>query len=136
MVFLKKTFSSTFSRINHRPLIIMDGFKKCCKINTVSLTCGFLEVRPWNNDTIMEKMAGWEWCCHETNFFQYMHAWNQGGIIIIFIISLLQFLFWKNTVNLKSEWLQLLFYNRKGVNHRMDGCSWTCELTKYLSRKG
>ena len=92
-----------FSRINHRLLIIMDGFKKCCEINTISLTCGFLQVRPWNNDIIMEKMDGWEWCCHKTNFFEYIHVWNQGGIIIIFIISLLQFLFWKNTVYLKES---------------------------------
>ena len=33
---------------------------------------------------------------------RYMRAENQGGIIIIVSISLLQFLFCKNTVNLKE----------------------------------
>ena len=59
---------------------------------------------PWNNDTIMKKMDGCKWCRHITNIFQYMHAWNQGGIRIIVSIPLLKFLFCKNTVNLK-EWV-------------------------------
>ena len=82
----------------------MDGCNKCCEINTVSLTCGLLQVLPWNNDTIIEKMAGWEGCHHITDFFQYKKAWNQGGIIISISTSMLQFLFCKNTVNLK-EWV-------------------------------
>ena len=113
-----------FSRIKHRLLVIMDGYNKCCEINTVSLTYGLLQVIPWNNDTIIEKIDGWKWCYHKTSFFQHKHAWNQGGIIVsIYDISLLQFLFWKNTVNLKKEWLQLLFYNRKRAIHWMDGCN-------------
>ena len=35
-----------FSRINHRPLAIMDGCSKYCEINTVSLTYGSLQVLP------------------------------------------------------------------------------------------
>ena len=35
-----------FSRINHRPLVIMDGCNKCGEINTESLTCGLLQVLP------------------------------------------------------------------------------------------
>ena len=60
MVFLKQTYSSTFSRINDRPLIVMDGCKKSCEMNTVSLTCGLLQVLPLNNDTIIERMDGWK----------------------------------------------------------------------------
>ena len=92
-----------FSRINHREVVIMDGYK-CCEINTVSLTSGSLQVLPWNNDSIIEKMDGWKWCRHIKNFFQYMHTWNEGAIIISFSISILQFLFCKNTINLK-EWV-------------------------------
>ena len=100
---------------HERPLIIMDGCKKCWEINTLSLTCGFLPVLPWNNDTIIEKMDEWKWCHHETNFFQYMHAWNQDGVIIIVRISSLQFLLSKNTVNLK-EWVAAitLLLQKKG----------------------
>ena len=32
-----------FSRINHRPLVIMDGCSACCEINTVSVTYESLE---------------------------------------------------------------------------------------------
>ena len=65
----------------------------------MSLTYGSLQVFPWKNDTIIEKMDGRKWCRHITDFFQYMYAWNQGGIIIsVYDISLLQFLFCKNTV--------------------------------------
>ena len=92
-----------FSRINHRPLVLMDGCSKCCEINTVSSTCGSLQVLTWNNDSIIEKMDGWKWCHHITDFFQYMHAWNQGCIkFIIYDISLLQFLFCKSATNLKE----------------------------------
>ena len=41
-------------------------------------------------------MDGWKWCRHETNF-QYLDARNQGGIIMLVSISLLQFLFCKNS---------------------------------------
>ena len=74
-----------FSRINHRPLVIMDGCSKCCEINTVSLTYGSLQVLPGNNDSIIEKMDNWNWCHHITDFLQDMHAWNQGCIKIIMI---------------------------------------------------
>ena len=47
-----------FSRIKHRPLVIMDGYNKCCEINTVSLTFGSLPVLPRNNDAIIEKIDG------------------------------------------------------------------------------
>ena len=77
-----------FSRVNHRLLVIMDGCNKCCEINTVSLTWGLLQVLPWNNDIIINKMDGWK-RCHTTDFFQYMDAWNQGGIIISISISIL-----------------------------------------------
>ena len=121
---------------NHRPLIIMDGCKKCCEISTISSTCGFLQVLLWNNYTIIEKMDSWEWCHHETNFFQYMHAWNQGGIIIIVRFLCYNSCSEKTQWIWNNKWLQLLFYNRKRVTHRMDGCNWTCELTKYLWKKG
>ena len=65
------------------------------------LTYGSLQVLPWGNDTTIEKMDGWQ----ITDFFQYTHVWNQGGIIInIYDTSLLLFLFCKNTVNLK-KWM-------------------------------
>ena len=35
-----------FSRINHKPLVIMDGCSTCCEINTVSLTYESLQVLP------------------------------------------------------------------------------------------
>ena len=48
-------------------------------------------------------MDGFNWCRLITDFFQYMHAWDQGGIIISsYDMCLLQFLFYKNTVNLKE----------------------------------
>ena len=109
------------SRINHRPLVIMDDCSKCCEINTVSLTYGSLQVLPGNNDSITEEMDGWKWCHHTTDSFQYMHAWNQVCIkIVIYDISLLQFLFCKNTANFK-EWVDaVLFYNKREAYHRMD----------------
>ena len=92
-----------FPWINHRSLVIMDDCKKCCEINTVSLTYGSFCVLLWNNDITMEKKDGCN-CCHQiTGSFQYIHAWNQGSITIInYDISLLQFLFCKNLVNLKA----------------------------------
>ena len=76
-----------FPQINHRSLVIMDDSKKCCEINTVPLINGLLLVLPWNNDTTIEKMDDCNhiccnWCRQITHFFQYMHAWNQGGKII------------------------------------------------------
>ena len=113
----------------------MDGCKKYCEIKTVSLTCGLLQVLPWNNDTIIEKMDGCNWCRNITNFFQYMQAWNQGGIKIIVSIPLLKWLLFKNIVNL-NEWVAVItLYNRKRVIHRMDGCNWTCGLTQYIWKK-
>ena len=62
-----------------------------------------LQVLPWNNDSIIEKMDGWKWCRHITDWFEYTHTWNQEGIIIsIYDIFLIHFLFCKNTVNLKE----------------------------------
>ena len=57
-----------------------------------------------------KKIDGWNWCRHVTDFFQYIHAWNQGGIIIsIYDISLLQFLTCKNTINLKECVAEIAF---------------------------
>ena len=92
-----------FSRIHHRSLVIMDVYNKCCETNTVPLTYRSLQALPSKNNTVIEKMDDRKWCRHITGFFQYMHAWNQGGIIIsTYDFSLLQFLFWKNTVNSKE----------------------------------
>ena len=98
-----------FSQINHRLLVIMDRCSKCCKISTVSFTCGLSQVFPCNNETVIEKMHVWK--CHHI-------TWNLGGIIFSISISVLQFLPWQNTK----------------VIHWKDGCNWTCELT--LSKKG
>ena len=39
-----------------------------------------------------------------TDFIQYIHSWNQGGIIISnYDISLLQYLFFKKIMNLKER---------------------------------
>ena len=55
---------------------------------------------PWNNDATLEKMDGCNRCCQITDFFEYVHAWNQGGIVISnHDNSLLQFMFCNNTVN-------------------------------------
>ena len=40
--FLPISIPFKFSPIKHRPLAMMDGCNKCCKINTESLTCGSL----------------------------------------------------------------------------------------------
>ena len=72
---------------------MMNGCDKSC------------EEKHRNDVTIIEKMDAWKWCRHITDYFQHMHAWNQGGIIIsIYDIFMLQFLFSKNLVNLK-EWV-------------------------------
>ena len=92
-----------FSWINYRPFVIMDDCKMCCKINTPSLTNGSLQVLPWNNDTTIEKIDACSQCCQLTDPFQYIHPWIQRGIIIDnYDISLLQFVFCKNTLNLKE----------------------------------
>ena len=87
-----------------------------------------------HKDTTIEKMDGCNWCRQITDLFQFIHARNQGGFIINnYDISLLQFLFCKNTVNLK-EWvapLALLF-----CYSSMDGCNWNCELSQYFWKKG
>ena len=54
--FPQTNISFNFSQINHRRLVIMDGCSKCCKINTVFLTCGLAQVFPYNNETVIEKM--------------------------------------------------------------------------------
>ena len=76
---------------------------KCCEINTVYLTYGSLEVLPQNSDTAVEKMNGCSKCSQIINFIQYIHSWNQGGIMINdYDISLLQLFFRKDMVNLKE----------------------------------
>ena len=81
----------------------MDGCNKCCEIDTVSLTYGSLQVLPLNNDTIIEEMNGSDRCHQITGLIQYIHSWNQEGIIIInYDISLLQLLLCKSIVNLKE----------------------------------
>ena len=81
----------------------MDGCNKCCEIDTVSLTYGSLQVLPLNNDTIIEEMNGSDRCHQITDLIQYIHSWNQEGIIIInYDISLLQLLLCKSIVDLKE----------------------------------
>ena len=81
----------------------MDDCNKCCEIETVSLTYGSLQVLPWNSSTNREKINGPSSCRQITDFIQYIHSWNQEGIIIInYDISLLQHLLYKNIVNLKE----------------------------------
>ena len=113
----------------------MDGCNKCCEINTVFLTCELSQVVPWNNDTVKEKMDGWKWCRHITDFFQCIHVWKQEGIIISIIISmpLLQFLFCK--INLKEWVAAITLFQEKKFIHRVHGWNWTCELTLYLWKK-
>ena len=101
------TILFNLSRVNHKSLDIMDVCNKCCEINTVSSTSESLQVLPWNNETIIEKTDAWKWCRHViTNVFSYMHAWNQGGIVIgIYDIFLLQFLLCKNAAVSLKEWV-------------------------------
>ena len=81
----------------------MDGCNRCCEIDTVSLTYGSIQVLLWNNNTIIEKINGSNRCRQIVDFIQYVHYWNQGGIIIInYDISSLQLLLYKNIVNLKE----------------------------------
>ena len=60
----------------------MDGCNKCWEIDTVYLKYGSLQVLPWNNNTIIEKINGSNRCGQITEFIQYIHTWNEGGIII------------------------------------------------------
>ena len=69
----------------------MNGCKRCCEINTVSLIYRSVQVLR----EIMyyhRKIDGWKWYRHITDFFQYIHVWKQGGIVIsTYDISLLLF---------------------------------------------
>ena len=57
----------------------------------------------WNNDTTIEKADDCNWCRQITDFFQYIYSRNPGCIIISnYTIFLLQFLFCKNTANMKE----------------------------------
>ena len=92
----------------------MNNCKKCCEINTVSLT------------NVSHQVHTVVWYRQITDFFQYIHAWIKEGFIIInYDLSLLQFLFCKNTVfallfcYISNGWLQL-----------------ELELTQYLWKKG
>ena len=124
------TVLSRFSRINHRPFVVLDDWSKCCEIKPSHLAYGLLQVLSWNNDSIIEK-KGWQQL-----IFQYIHAWNQRRITVRnYDISLLQLMFCKNTVDLKERMAATCFYNRKRAIHRMDGCHWNGELTQYLVGK-
>ena len=46
----------------------MDGCNKCCEINTVPLTQWMLQVLPWNNDSNIDGMDGWNWCHQITGY--------------------------------------------------------------------
>ena len=99
-LFTNKGNCINFSQINHRLLAIksLDWCNKCCKIYTVPLTYRSLQVLPWNKNTIIEKIKGFNTCCQKTDLMQYIHSWNQGVIIIInYGISLLQLLLCKNS---------------------------------------
>ena len=53
----------------------------------------------------MKKTDGYKWWRHVTDFFRHIHALNQGGIIVsIYDISLVQFLFCKNTKERMTGW--------------------------------
>ena len=101
----------------------------------MSLTYGSLQVLPWNNDTTIKKMNSCNWCRQITDFFKYIHSWNQGGIIFINMISRRynpcsakkQYI-WK-----KNACLQLFFCNRKRVICRMGSSDRNFDLTQYFS---
>ena len=72
----------------------MDGCCKCCEIDTVSLTFGSLQLLY----TVIEKIDGCSRCRQIKDFIQYIHSWNQRGIIISnYDISLLRLLLCKNS---------------------------------------
>ena len=69
----------------------MSPFSNEKEINTLYLKYGLPQVLTCN------------WCRQIAVLFQYIYAWNQGGFKISnWDISLLQFMFCKNTVNLKE----------------------------------
>ena len=103
------------------------------KYDTVFLAYGSLQVLPWNNNTITEKINGGNRCLQITDFIQYIHSSNQGGIIIINYISFLQLFLCKKIANLKECVAAIVLYNRRRVIHQMGGCNWNCELTRTLS---
>ena len=72
MTSLNKHTLQIFSN-NHRPLVIMDGCNKCCGINTESLKYGWLQVLPWNNDTITEKKDDRNLCRQMADFSLNMY---------------------------------------------------------------
>ena len=109
----------------------MDDCNKCCEINLVSLTYESLQVLPWNNEIIMGKVDAWKWCRHKTDFFQYMHAWKQRGIIIsIYDMFLIQFLFCKNTISLK-EWAAAMD-NTLENTRSLQWTSWNNDVTSQI----
>ena len=55
----------------------------------------------------------WKWCHHITDFFQDMHAWNQGYIKIM-ISRCYNSCSAKTKQIWKNAWLQLLFYDKNG----------------------
>ena len=71
--FPQTNISFKFSRINHKPLVMIWMY-----INTVSLTYESLQVLPWNNDTTIEKKDSCNRCRQITDLIQYIHSWNQG----------------------------------------------------------
>ena len=131
---IKITFK--FSQINHIPLVIMDDWYKCCEINTMSLTYGSLQVLLWNNDATIKKINSCNWCRQITDFFKYIHSWNQEGIIISnYDISSRQHLLCENTVNLKKILgCNCSFVIEKGsFICRMGTCNRNFDLTQYFS---
>ena len=46
----------------------MDDRNKCCDVDTVFLTYGWLQVLPWNNNTIIEKKYSSNRCRQLTDY--------------------------------------------------------------------
>ena len=91
-----------FSRINHRPLVIMNGCNKCCEINTGALDISTASSAPLKKWHYHRKNALQEMMSSYNRLLPIYGCLNQGIIIIsIHDIYLLQSLFWKNTVNFK-----------------------------------
>ena len=114
----------SFSRINHRPLVMWDCCIKCCEIKTVSLTYGSLQVVPWNNDPIIEKIDDWKWCHHITDSFSryaclkprmYQNYYDVSLQFLAIVIPVLQ-------ANSKFE--------------RMHHCNWCFIIQRDLSAYG
>ena len=123
-----------FSWINHKSLVTMDGFSKCCEIKTGFLTYESLQMLPWNNDFIIEKMVGRKWCRHitVTSFNICMPETKD----VSKLLSLLKILFCKTTVNLKQCVASIALLEQKRVIPWMNGCNWNCDLTLYLWKMG